>query len=145
MRKKEREIKDMKEIESIILSTKVCRVAFSDGDQPYIVPLCFGYRNNALYFHAQWRRTNPLTYGTDYTMIEGVEGQGQYVGAFMAWQQNNAGWWGEGEIKMFLDDDREFPTICGTGTEDYFCGSYCFIQEGKYKEYTTPYAGLTRT
>jgi nitroimidazol reductase NimA-like FMN-containing flavoprotein (pyridoxamine 5'-phosphate oxidase superfamily) len=52
MRRKEREIKDIREIESIILSTRVCRVAFSDGDQPYIVPLCFGYLDNTLYIHA---------------------------------------------------------------------------------------------
>ena len=44
----------------------------------------------------------------------------------MAWGVNNTGWWGEGEIKFFMDGDGEFPTICGTGTEDYFCGSYNF-------------------
>ena len=44
----------------------------------------------------------------------------------MAWGVNNNGWWGEGEIKFYLDGDREFPTICGTGTEDYFCGAYDF-------------------
>jgi len=82
--------------------------------------------DDALYFHAQWRRTNPLKYGEVYTLIDGVHGQGQYVGAFMAWQQNNAGWWGEGEIKMYLDGDRDFPTICGTGTEDYFGGAWSF-------------------
>ena len=78
------------------------------------------------YFHAQFRRSNPLTYGQDHVMIDGVRGKGQYVGACMAWQQNNANWWGEGEIKMFLDGDGEFPTICGTGTEDYFGGAWCF-------------------
>ena len=44
----------------------------------------------------------------------------------MAWGVNNDGWWGEGEIKFFMDGDNEFPTICGTGTEDYFCGAYNF-------------------
>ena len=78
------------------------------------------------YFHAQFRRTNPLPYGEDYVMIDEVRGKGQYVGVYMAWQQNNANWWGEGEIKMFLDGDREFPTICGTGTEDYFGGAWGF-------------------
>jgi len=94
--------------------------------------------DDALYFHAQWRRANPLEYGTDYVMIDGVKGQGQYVGAFMAWQQNNAGWWGEGEIKMFLDGDGPFPTICGTGTEDYFGGAWGFGGE----EYSSPYMGF---
>ena len=82
--------------------------------------------DDALPFHAQWRRTNPLKYMDDYTMVDGIEGQGQYVGTFMSWQQNSAGWWGEGEIKMYLDGDSEFPTICGTGTEDYFGGAWGF-------------------
>ena len=53
-------------------------------------------------------------------------------------------WWGEGEIKFYLDGDGEFPTICGTGTEDYFCGSYNFENQKthQYQEFTTPYAGL---
>jgi hypothetical protein len=95
---------------------------------------------DALYLHAQWRRTNPVPYGTDYTMIDGVKGQGQYVGTFMSWQQNNNGWWGEGEIKMFLDGDTDFPTICGTGTEDYFCGAWCFGLPPE--NYSGPYTGF---
>jgi hypothetical protein len=78
------------------------------------------------YFHAQFRRTNPLPYRRDYTILDGVKGRGHYVGTYMAWQQNNNGWWGEGEFKVFLDGDREFPTICGTGTEDYFGGAWGF-------------------
>ncbi len=53
-----------------------------------------------------------------------------------------AGWWGEGEIKFFMDGDTQFPTINGTGTEDYFCGSYNFDVKGKYTEFSTAYAGL---
>ena len=98
----------------------------------------------AAYFHAQFRRTNPLPYKEVFTILDGVKGHGQYVGTYMAWGVNNSGWWGEGEIKFFLDGDGEFPTICGTGTEDYFCGSYNFEnqQTKQYQEYTTPYAGL---
>ncbi len=81
---------------------------------------------DAAYFHAQFRRVNPLPYKDVYTILDGVKGRGQYVGTYMAWGVNNTGWWGEGEIKFFMDGDREFPTICGTGTEDYFCGSYDF-------------------
>ena len=55
-----------------------------------------------------------------------MQGAGHYVGTYMAWGVNNTGWWGEGEIKFFLDGDGAFPTICGTGTEDYFCGAYNF-------------------
>ncbi|HZP11578.1 MAG TPA: glycoside hydrolase family 172 protein [Nevskiaceae bacterium] len=81
----------------------------------------------ALYLHAHWRRSNPLPEGEEYVIVEGVRGDGHYVGTFMAWQQNTPGWWGEGEIKMYLDGDRDFPTICGTGTEDYFGGAWCFV------------------
>jgi hypothetical protein len=101
--------------------------------------------SDAAYFHAQFRRVNPLPYKDVYTILDGVEGQGQYVGTYMAWGVNNSGWWGEGEIKFYLDGDGEFPTICGTGTEDYFCGSYDFgvgQEKGGYREFTTPYAGL---
>ncbi len=101
------------------------------------------------YFHAQFRRTNPLPFKQDYTILEGVKGKGHFVGTYMAWGVNNTGWWGEGEIKFFMDGDKQFPTICGTGTEDYFCGAYDFdigAQEPEfprqYTEFTTPYAGL---
>jgi len=95
-------------------------------------------------FHAQFRRTNPLPYKEPYTILDGVRGQGQYVGTYMAWGVNNSGWWGEGEIKFYLDGDREYPTICGTGTEDYFCGAYNFEnrETKEYQEFSTPYAGL---
>jgi hypothetical protein len=96
------------------------------------------------YFHAQFRRTNPLPYKEVYTLLDGVTGWGHYVGTYMAWGVNNTGWWGEGEIKFFMDKDQEYPTICGTGTEDYFCGSYNFENRvtHQYQEFTTPYAGL---
>jgi len=96
------------------------------------------------YFHAQFRRVNPLPYKEVYTILDGVEGWGHYVGTYMAWGVNNSGWWGEGEIKFYMDGDGEFPTICGTGTEDYFCGSYNFENQAtkQYQEFSTPYAGL---
>jgi len=101
--------------------------------------------DDVAYFHAQFRRTNPLPYKDIYTLLDGVHGRGQYVGTYMAWGVNNTGWWGEGEIKFYMDGDTEYPTICGTGTEDYFCGSYNFDvgkDNGGYREFTTPYAGL---
>jgi len=61
---------------------------------------------NAAYFHAQFRWVNPLPY--------------------LAWGVHNNSWWGEGEIKFYMDGDKDWPTICETGTEDYFCGSYDF-------------------
>jgi hypothetical protein len=97
--------------------------------------------DDGAYFHAQYRRSNPNETSV-YTILDNVKGKGQFVGVYMAWGVNNNGWWGEGEIKFFMDGDSEFPTICGTGTEDYFCGSYNFDREGQYKEFCTPYAGL---
>jgi hypothetical protein len=99
---------------------------------------------DAAYFHAQFRRVNPLPFKQVYTIVEGLAGRGQYVGTYMAWGVNSNGWWGEGEIKFYMDGDRDFPTINGTGTEDYFCGSYNFENQEKkqYQEFTTPYAGL---
>ena len=94
------------------------------------------------YLHAQFRRTNPNTDKKDLTLLEGVKGKGQYVGTFLAWGVNNNGWWGEGEIKFFMDGDTDFPTIAGTGTEDYFCGSYNFDRGGQYVAFSTPYVGL---
>ena len=96
------------------------------------------------YFHAQFRRTNPLPYKSVYTILDNIKGKGQYVGTYLFWGVNNNGWWGEGEIKFYLDGDDEFPTICGTGTEDYFCGSYNFDVGGRYTEFCTPYAGLSK-
>ncbi len=95
------------------------------------------------YFHAQWRRSNPLAEKTTHTILEGVEGAGHYAGTYIAWGSNSSGWWGEGEIKFYLDGDRDFPTICGTGTEDYFGGAWNFDVPGQgYTAFSTPYLGM---
>lgn len=101
---------------------------------------------DAAYFHAQFRREKPLATPGLYTILDGVTGRGHYVGTYLAWEVHSPGWWGEGEIKFFMDGDKEFPTICGTGTEDYICGSYNFEnQETKrYQVFTTPYSGLAQ-
>jgi len=105
----------------------------------------------AAYFHAQFRRTNPLPYKQDYVLVDNIKGKGQYVGTYMAYGVHNNGWWGEGEIKFFIDGDTDYPTINGTGTEDYFCGAYDFdtrkkneagVDEVNYTEFSTPYTGL---
>ena len=114
---------------------------------------------DACMLHAQFRRESPLLTKGSYTILDGVQGRGQYVGTYLALEVHSPGWWGEGEIKFFLDGDREWPTICGTGTEDYFCGSYNFesrethppatpgdqpVEVKKYQTFTTPYAGLVQ-
>jgi len=105
--------------------------------------------SDAAYFHAQFRREDPLKTKGLYTILDGVVGKGHYVGTYLAWEVHSTGWWGEGEIKFYLDGDKEFPTICGTGTEDYFCGSYNFDTTGpdgkrRYTEFSTPYTGLAQ-
>lgn len=106
---------------------------------------------DAAYFHAQFRRVNPLPYKKDFVIIDNISGKGQYVGTYMAYGARNNGWWGEGEIKFFMDGDTDYPTINGTGTEDYFNGAYDFdtrkknaagVDEVNYTEYSTPYVGL---
>lgn len=107
---------------------------------------------DAGYFHAQFRRVNPLPFKKDYVLVDSIKGKGQYVGTYMAYGSNKNGWWGEGEIKFFMDGDTEFPTINGTGTEDYFNGAYDFDSETKnnatgqmeshYTEFSGPYTGL---
>jgi Protein of unknown function (DUF2961) len=98
---------------------------------------------DAGYFHAQFRRSNP-TEGGFYTLVDDIKGKGQYVGTYLAWGLTNNGWWGEGEIKFYMDGDTKFPTINGTGTEDYFCGSYDFenSKTHQYEPFSTAYTGL---
>lgn len=92
---------------------------------------------DAGYFHAQWRRSLTTRELPEHIILEGVSGEGQYVGTYLAWTQFSDGWWGEGEIKFYLDGDAEFPTICGTGTEDYFGGAWGFGGE----TYSTAFLG----
>jgi hypothetical protein len=89
------------------------------------------------YFHAQWRRAVTDRTHPDYTILE-AKGEGRYVGTFLAWTQLSDGWFGEGEVKFYIDGDGKFPTLAGTGTEDYFGGDYGFPET-----YTTAYVGCT--
>ncbi len=92
---------------------------------------------DAAYFHAQWRRSTTSRGYPEHVLLDGVQGQGHYVGTVIGWNQYSNGWWGEGEVKFYMDGDGEFPTICGTGTEDYFGGAWCFDDE----TYSTPFLG----
>ncbi|MEO2045466.1 MAG: glycoside hydrolase family 172 protein [Pirellulales bacterium] len=88
------------------------------------------------YFHAQFRRVNPLPVAEVFTIVDNIKGNGQYVGMYLAHGSRKEGWWGEGEVKFFIDGDKEFPTICTTGEEDYFNGSYSYKkkkEDGKWR------------
>lgn len=85
------------------------------------------------YFHAHYRRENPTKLRTDFEILPQLEGRGRFLGCNMGviadGKKYGPSWWGEGEVKIFLDDDKEFPTLCGTGTEDYICTAW---GQGRY-------------
>ena len=128
---------------------KKCRITMQNiGEEKMYLYYSVDYTltqvpDDAAYFHAQFRRSHPTT-GALHTLVDGIKGKGQYVGTYLAWGVSNNGWWGEGEIKFYMDGDGKFPTINGTGTEDYFCGSYDFENQKthQYEEFSTAYAGL---
>ena len=120
-----------------------CRITFTneDAEELHLLTYQITYQETEVpaaagYLHAQWRRAVTERSNPDYVIADGIRGQGKYVGTFLAWTQLSKGWFGEGEIKFFLDGDTRFPTICGTGTEDYLCASYCFPEN-----YSTAYVG----
>jgi hypothetical protein len=95
------------------------------------------------YFHAQFRLSNPVKYKEVHTILDNVSGRGHYVGTYLAWQSNSCDWWGEGQVKFYLDGDDKFPTICGTGTEDYVGGAFNFeMPAGSYHSYSAPFVGM---
>ncbi|MCX7845414.1 MAG: DUF2961 domain-containing protein [Dictyoglomaceae bacterium] len=102
------------------------QITYSLGDIP----------ENVGYFHAQWRRSITEREKPENVILDGVQGKGHYVGTALYWTQLSNGWWGEGELKFYIDDDEEYPTICGTGTEDYFGGAWGFGET-----YSTPFLG----
>ena len=80
-----------------------------------------------LYFHSYWRRENPTTLRNDMTILPRIEGKGRFLGFNIGVKQNPCCtnfWWGEEEVKVYLDGDTEYPTLCGTGTEDYIGSGY---------------------
>ena len=78
---------------------------------------------DTLYFHAHFRRENPTTLQHDYELLPRVTGRGRFlgvnVGVIANRQDYRRTWWGEGEVKFYVDGDDGLPTLCGTGTEDY--------------------------
>ena len=91
---------------------------------------------NMGYFHAQFRRANPCPFHEDYRIIDGIEGKGVYLGTVLGVRSKFIDeWWGEGEVKFYIDKDQEYPTICGTGAEDYIGSAWGL------EEINTPYQG----
>ena len=98
---------------------------------------------NAGYFHAQFRTSMPVKYQDVHTILDGINGQGKYIGTAMYVGLNRASrWWGEGEFKFFIDGDKEYPSICTTGLEDYFCGAFNWDVESEYQTYSHMYVGM---
>ncbi len=136
---------------------KRCRITMENMDDKIMV---FFYQvdyaltdvpDDAAYFHAQFNRVHPLPHMEDYTIVDNIKGKGHYVGTYLARGTYDFGWWGEGEIKFFMDGDTEFPTICGTGEEDYFCDAFAYGFDWKrqdqggvpgYKAFDSPYSGF---
>ena len=83
---------------------------------------------DTLYLHAYYHRENPTTIRRDYEFLPPVKGRGRYLGANFGVICNSKlyfkAWWGEGEVKIYIDGDTRYPTLCGTGTEDYIMTSW---------------------
>jgi len=86
-----------------------------------------------LYFHAWYNRVDSTILRQDYEFLPKIHGKGRYLGVNVGVMANTDGfldsWWGEGEVKIYLDGDTEHPTLCGTGTEDYIGTGWC---QGSY-------------
>jgi hypothetical protein len=92
---------------------------------------------NTAYFHASFRRECPTIEQQDFVVLDGVEGPGYFLGCVIGVRALGPWWWGEGEMKFYLDGDDEYPTICGTGTEDYFGAGWGMA------EFQSPQLGCT--
>lgn len=109
---------------------KILLINDSDRDNGsyYEVDVTLGdvHDDNMLYFHSYWRRENPTTLRQDYTILPKIEGKGRFIGCNIGVKSDyrcTNFWWGEGEVKIYLDGDNDYPTLCGTGAEDYIgCG-----------------------
>lgn len=75
-----------------------------------------------LYLHSYWNRDTATTPGKDFELLPTVNGKGRFLGVNIGVNHNAAYkdyWWGEGEVKIYLDGDKQYPSLAGTGTEDY--------------------------
>jgi hypothetical protein len=105
--------------------------------------------NDNLYFHANWNRDTATALAQDFELLPTVKGRGRFLGVNVGINANPvylSSWWGEGEVKVFLDADTEYPTLVGTGTEDYigtgwgqgqYANAYagCLIADGDNRQW----------
>lgn len=118
------------------------------ADEDIVIYYQFDYQlkyipRSTCYFHAFYRESLPVKAKENHVVLPKISGRGTYVGTFMTYKTDYTTWWGEGEFKFFIDGDDKFPTICGTGTEDYFGGAWNFEQpKGEYRYFSTAYQGL---
>jgi hypothetical protein len=104
-------------------SDKTLRNIFFDVDYNVLQT----WNNDYLYFHAYWHRDTATTPGNDFELLPPIKGKGRFLGASVGVNANplySNSWFGEGEVKMYLDDDKEYPTLNGTGTEDYISSAW---------------------
>ena len=128
---------------------KHCRITIEnllDGPQLFYYQINYTLTEvpeDCAYFHAQYRQRRPIDPMEEYIVLDGIKGKGQYVGTSLAAGVNSAGgWWGEGEVKFYIDGDSEYPTVCGTGLDDYFLGAHHWESGGKYITYSGHNAGM---
>lgn len=109
-----------------------CRMEFeNDSPEPitwlfYQIDYTLGdsISDNTGYFHAHFRRENPCPVERDYCLLDTSGAPGVFAGAVIGVNPLLPGWWGEGEMKFYIDGDVQYPTICGTGAEDYLCSGW---------------------
>lgn len=107
------------------------------------------HARDTLYFHAHWHREQRTELGRDFEILPRVEGEGRFLGCHLGVNANPEleGWWGEGEMKAFLDGDTDYPTLAGTGLEDYIGTGWglsayvnrnqgCWVADGDKRQYT---------
>ena len=111
--------------------TKDAKITLTnDSDIPFTLFYQIDYTINDKHavdigrLHVCFRRENPTILKQDFEILPKRTGKGRFIGAVIGIRTLHPGWWGEGEIKFYMDGDNEFPTICGTGSEDYVGLSY---------------------
>ncbi|GHV52209.1 hypothetical protein FACS1894181_15100 [Bacteroidia bacterium] len=108
------------------------------------------WEKDMCYFHCHWNRENPSALGKDYTILPETKGEGRFLGVSLGVRADSIyknTWWGEGEVKFYLDGDSDLPSLCGTGTEDYigtgwgqgrYCNRYqgCLVADSKERRWS---------